>query len=802
MKVGFIGWMILMLAGLLLPATVLAGESGWTTHSYMNDIYDLDVTDDGVWCATDAGALFFSFADSDLQSWNRCREGLASDTLTSVSQLSDGRIAFGTAASGISVHNPDNGYWYNYNSSVWSLADNAIRFISEEGLWRIIGTPKGFSAFYNGEPAWNRICQEGIDLCDLPGWDIKAGIFFDGYIWLGAWAGAVQGVGVARLNYNNPAADPNTYDTANEGLTSLDIREFTVWDDQLYCVSNSEVNYWDGDEWIAMTDGLPAVTDRVGYRDIHAGATRLYLAVTGETRSSDPGGQELYGGIFYLEAGETTWTRLGTERFHAECVAEGNDGVVWVGTVSRKLSSGNWYADHIAHDGLWEYVGGQWIQHRKNGPDVIPFYRALAMSESGVLWCAAADGGRGWSLTKNDQDEWTTYTKDNSQITNAWILNLTADGDDLWLGHCCCSDPVTACPIDSWASDDSEVETYRSVYNIFDSTKDDWGNLWFGSWFEHAADHPDRVSGLHHWDKSADLMSTYTVESTNELMQSNAIAAVTAEGEYLWIGYMDKGVSRTRLASDGSLSISPGDWTHYEYESSSSVIQSNGITSMASRPGEVWIGTDNGLSIWTNSSGSSSWEIYRSAADRLPGSTVIDIALTDESGWVAISGQGVTRMKPTSTGDFEFTTFTTPDLVNANVRVLLAGNQGDDIWAGTINGLSHYSPTATSVIESIDKVEVYPNPYNPNCDDPWLAGSSRLRFKALPGTATSGVIVDVAGNIIHRFAGPKVTDDILWEDGRDQAGNPVAPGLYIVKVSTPRGWLTGQIAVIDLLPCD
>ncbi len=788
MKIGLCGPIVIALAGLLLPTIVSASDSEWTTHRYMNDIYDIEVTEDGVWCASDGGALFYNFDSDDLEIWHRNRNGLASDTLTSVSQLSDGRIAFGTVGSGVSVYNRDNGIWYNYNSSVWSLADNAIRFIREDGLWRIIGTPKGFSAFYNnGDSSWNKLCQEGIDFCDLPGWDIRCGIFFDGYIWLGAWSGNEEGAGVARLNYNNPAATPGTYDTADDGLTSLDIREFAVWNDQLYCLSQSAVSLWDGQQWVTANTGLPEVSDRIGYRDINSGSSRLYVAVSGESAESP---NELLGGIFYLDPGETTWARLGSGRFHSESVAEGSDGVVWVGTVSRKLTSFNWYSDHNEIDGLWEYVGETWIQHRHDGPDVVSTYRDIGISESGVLWCASAANGRGWQLMKNDHSDWSTYTEYNSQISNYWILNLTMDGENLWLGHCCYQNLP---PLDYWISDTPDVTVYHPPFNIYSSARDQWDNIWFGSWYEAAAEYPEWACGLHHWNNSSETLTAYTNESTGGLLVSNSIAALTTEGSNLWIGYMDSGVSRVKLNSDGSLSLDSSDWTHLTYNTL--VLASDAVTALESRPGEVWIGTSSGLSIWKANDGLETWEVYRSSYNQLPGSQVTDIALTDTNGWIGIAGHGVTRMSyDNPTEAYEFTTYTTPEVVNPNVRVVLAGNQGEDIWVGTENGLSYYTPGISSEIETVENLEVYPNPYKPICGE-------SLYFKALPGAATSGVIVDVSGRIVHRFDQAKVSDSVLWKDGRDLNGNLVAPGLYVVKVSTPQGWLTGNIAVIDF-SCD
>ena len=114
-----------------------------------------------------------------------------------------------------------------------------------------------------------------------------------------------------------------------------------------------------------------------------------------------------------------------------------------------------------------------------------------------------------------------------------------------------------------------------------------------------------------------------------------------------------------------------------------------------------------------------------------------------------------------------------------------------DSRRGTSAGLSHYVPRADLPTEEMKEISVYPNPYNPRCGEP-------VRFVELPGSADHGVVVDLSGRMLHRFD-RKWSGDPFW-DGRDAAGEVVAPGLYIVRLATPQGWLKGQIAVLDL-PC-
>jgi ligand-binding sensor domain-containing protein len=213
------------------------------------------------------------------------------------------------------------------------------------------------------------------------------------------------------------------------------------------------------------------------------------------------------------------------------------------------------------------------------------------------------------------------------------------------------------------------------------------------------------------------------------------------------------------------------------------------VTSLAARSGEIWIGTDNGLSLL----GQDGWSLFQEHYIGLPGSEIKDVALTaDGASWVAVSGKGVTRMTRRAAGGFTFERFGPPELVSPNVQVVAAGSGERDLWVGTDAGLSHYIPRATLPDPPLEEIALYPNPFNPAC-------GQMLRFAELPGSATRGVVVDLTGRVLHRF-GRKWSDDAFW-DGSTPDGDLAPPGLYIVHVATPQGNLTGQVAILDL-PCD
>jgi len=756
-----------LLPAMMLAALVTPAHGGtWVTHLYMNNIRDLAVTEAGVWCATGGGALFYDLALGEFRAWNRAPDELSSDTLTSVAALSDGRIAFGTDREGLSLYDPRSGLWFTETVLTSSqMVGDAIAFIGEAPPWRIIGSRAvedrhgGFVAQRDGEV--RELCEQSVETCGLPSWNVVTAVAHDGALWFGTQPGEGSIGGVGRLA-------EGAWDTLNVGLPSLQVVGLAVWDDSVFCATEAGVVAWDGDGWAPRGSGLP-VNARLGA--LRAGSTRLLLAASGAG-----------GGVFCWNTATRGWDRLGT--LQARCVAEGADGILWAGASAE--ASGRVYLEP-EEDGLWEYVGGTWIQHRYPGPHPVGSYTALAPDGAGRLWAATAGRGRGWRIAHYDHGSWDFFDAAGVPgLNNTWVFDLRRVGEELFIGHCCCSDPDAPCYLDVWHPASNEVAVLDSVFNIQDSDVDPAGRVWFASLYEAATGLAAR--GIYRYDPSTGGWAHLTDESTGGRLLSNKVAAVEVEGRYLWIGYYSEGLSRCVLGADGLPILDEAHWAHFTADSTASHLLSNSVRAITSREGEVWIGTTGGVSLWRPSG----WRLFRPSAAGLPGSDVSDIALTDDgSAWIGIRGIGVTRITQETDGSFAFERIYPPDLVSSAITVMATASDGRGLWVGTDAGLSQYLPVGATESSAAAEVRVYPNPFNPACPTP-------LRLLSLPGRAAQGTICNTTGRTLARFE-DVMEGDVIW-DGRDADGRLAAPGLYLVRVSTPRGWLTGRVAVLDL-PC-
>jgi len=312
-------------------------------------------------------------------------------------------------------------------------------------------------------------------------------------------------------------------------------------------------------------------------------------------------------------------------------VAEGADGIVWAGASAEV--SGRVYLGP-EEDGLWEYVGGEWIQHRHPGPHPVGSYTALSSDGSGRLWAATAGRGRGWRVARYDHGAWDFFDRTTVPgLNDTWVFDLRRVGDEIFIGHCCCSDPDTPCYLNIWNPQSNAVAVLDSVYNIQDSDVDPSGRVWLASLYEAGTGLATR--GIYRYDPATDEWVHLTDESTGGLLRSNKVAAVEVEGRYLWIGYHSEGLSRCVLGADGLPILESESWAHFTADSTASHLLSNGVRALASREGQVWIGTTGGVTLWRPSG----WRLFRPSAGGLAGSDVSDIALTDDgAAWIGIRG--------------------------------------------------------------------------------------------------------------------------------------------------------------------
>ena len=216
-------------------------------------------------------------------------------------------------------------------------------------------------------------------------------------------------------------------------------------------------------------------------------------------------------------------------------------------------------------------------------------------------------------------------------------------------------------------------------------------------------------------------------------------------------------------------------------------LTSNEIWSLAvGRDGDLWIGSDQGISIIFYPADPHSVALYHPLRDQ-----VIQDILTDplNNKWVATK-QGVFVLSPDGTSIIQQYTVqnTNGKLLDNDVTSLAIDARKGTIYCGTEKGLSALSTPALAAKSTFDELVLSPNPYR-------IPSSVDLLVDGLV-QGSSLKILTISGSLVREIQTPG--GRVGYWDGRNQNGDLVASGIYIVVAYSPDGdqVAKGKLAII------
>jgi ligand-binding sensor domain-containing protein len=319
-----------------------------------------------------------------------------------------------------------------------------------------------------------------------------------------------------------------------------------------------------------------------------------------------------------------------------------------------------------------------------------------------------------------------------------------------WLGHCCCGTETT-CRLDRLADFSATADPHAS-FDLRSLVEGPDGRIWGAS----------------------DGYGVYAVEpATGQVTSfrptiglSSAFASALAfDGDgRLWIGYGSSGVD---LWSNPGRT--PASITHFGVPQGLPTPQ---VTALAARENEVWVGTTAGAVIFRGSV-----LVHEITASELPDPRVADLAF-DGCGriWIA-TGKGVAVADRDGNLLQVYDDQVRPGIVDQRVRALDVDLETGHIWFATEGGLSRYaydqSCSQAAAGGSCTELCPFPNPFDP-------ARSGALKLTGPVETDYRITVVDAAGREL--WSGSPAGDGTFW-DGRDQDGDPVPSGVYLVQIA-------------------
>ena len=202
--------------------------------------------------------------------------------------------------------------------------------------------------------------------------------------------------------------------------------------------------------------------------------------------------------------------------------------------------------------------------------------------------------------------------------------------------------------------------------------------------------------------------------------------------------------------------------------------------------GEIWVGTDEGISVFYNPSevfdeSIVAEQIYLQQEGQtqiLLATETINVITVDGANrkWIGTQNSGAYLMSEDGTEEVEhFTTDNSP-LFSNNIFDIVINPKTGEVFFGTEKGLLSYKGTATDADNDFNNVFVYPNPVKPD-----FTGTIAIRGLVKD---TDVRITDISGNIVYQTT--SLGGQAVW-DGKDFNGRKVQTGVYMIFNGSPEG---------------
>jgi hypothetical protein len=466
-------------------------------------------------------------------------------------------------------------------------------------------------------------------------------------------------------------------------------------------------------------------------------------------------------------------------------VAATADGCfLWDGLQWMRAAEGPGECLSLAADGRRLWMGttnGLWDQPDPASPPAhhVPDcpsgsrFLGLAVDSDGILWCAS-DRFSGKGFSEFDGRSWRNFDREGhpeigsddigcvavDRLNRKWFGSwgggvLRVEGDSLFRRFR---------PPDYLSGSVASDANYSAVYGL---TVEPSGTAWILNWnaisgFPLAAVTPDSVWTYYPAPNGCSNLRTIAVDGENRK----------------WIGTDGNGVL---ILDDAGTPEDPSDDPEIQTITESDGLASNVITALvADQDGTVWIGTDDGLYYYSFGALRQINVYYQDAITALMVDGVNNV-------WVG-TGIGVGYFSTSTYASTHFTAANSP-LVSDQITSLTYDPKSGAVYVGTGKGLSRIQTPFSKTVSELGGLSLYPNPFIPD----------RHGTLSVDGLAknVSVCVYTMNGFLVRRYPFSGATGRILTWDGKNDRGEGVAGGIYLIIARTDDGrQAMGKVAVV------
>jgi ligand-binding sensor domain-containing protein len=717
---------MLLMSLAMLNRFATAQEKLWRSYTNMRNVVHAVTVGEDLWVATTGGLLHWDAAQSAFEKITNT-EGLDLNTLTAIGKDDRGRIWVGLSDGLINIYNP---------------SSQAVSRIDDFRGFQI-------SAFHAQDDSMFIGLNVGVSLYLINRQEVK-----ETYKSLGTlavqtavkdivirgrelWVATGSGIARTSLDFVNLSAPQSwtNYFTAH-GLPSVNVKSFQSRGNDFYAGTENGIARWTGTTWID-------VSGNIGSRDI----LKIAIAENGAPHAATPIG-------IYEMTSEAVWSLAATNRSLITGAFITDNGKLWGATQDV---------------GLLEYRSSDnsWIIREPDGPASNNF-SSVAVDEQGNLWCTSSLNG----ISVFDGRIWRAYNQNNGAFWPDFrsVYIDETQTNTRWFGTWGRGVVVATGPLDNLQF--TKLDTANGLlvgaqgtpadYVVVPAVrKDPLNTLWIAN-FE-----PTNSSPIVFVDKDGNQGRF----SISEGLRSARIFAIEFDNSNrVWLASDNAGV--TVIDYSGTL-FDHSDDNQGQGLNREDGLESLNVTSLAQdQDGIMWIGTDLGLSSWFSGTVSSHFGLI---------SDDIRVVRVDPQNnkWIGTSS-GISILS--GRDNFSLTEFTiqnSPLVSNSVTCFAFNGNTGE-VYIGTTNGLSVYRSQFTSPRPDLTQLKGYPNPF--------IVDEQGAVFTITNLTRIAEVkIFSEIGELVRSFSQDDIPGGFAVWDGKDENGNVVGSGIYLVVAYNEEG---------------
>lgn len=727
--------LFILLITLFLISIGHAGVGDWTSFTSQNDIRDLMLVGDYIWCATNGGVFSYQISTGTYNQFNNTN-GLTSVNAQTIEIDRNGNIWVGFIDGWINYYELQSASW----QQIQDYQGHQIHDLKAVGDSLLVALDIGISLY-------DLRRSEVKETYKHLGWQFQSEIPVNQITVVGKNIWATTGSGLAHSSFelaNLMAPESWTNYTTRQGLPGNEVWSVVSHQDSMYVSSSSGVAVLRNQEWIAINRELK----NIDVKKLISRNEQLY-AVSPEYVSQ-------------WKSAEQRWFDIAPKFPFMTCFAVDQNDDLWAGR--KKSSDGVGFGHFSLSQQRWEIF-------IPPGPPSNEF-NDLVVDQDGILWCASANDG----IFKYDGTSWQQFTTADGLKSNRFQSAAVDSRNRKWFG--------------SIGGGLVMIDTDESIKVFYNEIlKGSIGSPNFVVVLDAKADRYDNIWVLNSYAANQNVVAVYTPQlewyffSVPEGILTDVVRSFDFDQlDRVWIA-TQKGVSVIDYAN--SLADKSDDKIVNNNLTTADGLESDDVKDIAVDYDEiVWIATAGGLNYWDPKTPDKIYIQYGLLSEAI-NKIAVDIRNNKWFGTTA----GVSVL---AADGYSFTHYSTDNssLVSENVTSFGFDTETGKVYIGTTYGLSVLETPYARPRQDLSQLKAGPNPF-------FIGQGNEFAISELSDNVSIKVISE-NGMLVRHIPRDEILGAYTTWDGTNDNGEYVASGIYIYVVYNEETGLNraGKVAVI------